>query len=174
MWRVCIEKKSHCGVNVQKSFHQVKMCKWHPANINVSRLVCSLLCAHTCLQFMAGQLKRELIKTKYVNLTILPLHPPRTVVESGSCLPCWKALRGNQKRMTEWKRPFKQWAQKTCKIEGRRMEEEERGVEAGRFQEGRAKQSDGKWKKEKAFKKKKKKRVLGEPVFQVTPDLDLL
>lgn len=30
------------------------------------------------------------------------------------CLPCWKALRGNQKRMTEWNRPFRQWAQKTC------------------------------------------------------------
>lgn len=125
---------------------------------------------------MAGRLKRELIKTKYVNLTILPLHPPRAVVESGSCLPCWKALRGNQKRMTEWKRPFKQWAQKTCKIEGRRMEEEgkqEGGVGGGRFQEGRAKQSGGTWKKEKAFKKKKKG-VLGAPVFQVTPDLDLL
>lgn len=40
-------------------------------------LVCVALGgAHTCLQFMTGRLKRELIKTKYVRLTILPLHPP--------------------------------------------------------------------------------------------------
>lgn len=77
--------------------------------------------------------------------------------------------------MTEWKRPFKQWAQKTCKIEGRRMEEEERewGWEGGgRFQEGRAKQGEMARKKGKSIKKKKG--VLGAPVFQVTPDLDLL
>lgn len=54
--------------------------------MNVSRLVCGLFCAHTCLQFMAGRLKRELIKTKYVNLTILPLHPPE------SCGGVWELL----------------------------------------------------------------------------------
>lgn len=132
--------------------------------MNVSRLVCGLLCAHTCLQFMAGRLKRELIKTKYVNLTILPLFiPPRAVVESGSCLPCWKALRGNQKRMTEWKRPFKQWAQKTCKIEGRRMEEEERGregregeLEAGDSKKGEQSRTTASEKRKKHKKNKKK------------------
>lgn len=41
--------------------------------------------AHTCLQFMTGWLKRELIKTKYVSLTVLLIYapgPPRAVEES--------------------------------------------------------------------------------------------
>lgn len=46
--------------------------------MNMCLLVCVALGGvHTCLQFMTGRLKRELIKTKYVHLTILPLHPPR-------------------------------------------------------------------------------------------------
>lgn len=55
-------------------------------NLNIRLLVCVTLAeAHTCLQFMTGRLKRELIKTKYVCLTVLPLHPsspPRTTVKS--------------------------------------------------------------------------------------------
>lgn len=53
---------------------------------NICLLVCVALAgADTCLQFMTGRLKREIIKTKYVGLTVLPLHPPRpprAVVES--------------------------------------------------------------------------------------------
>lgn len=90
--------------------------------------------AHTCLQFMTRRRERELIKTKYVCLTVplYPLSPARAMERvSGSYLPCWNALRGNQKRMTEWKRPFRQWAQKTCKKRGKK----DRG-EAGKRRRG--------------------------------------
>lgn len=147
--------------------------------MNIRLLVCVALArAHTCLQFMTGHLKRELIKTKYVCLTVLPLHPESAEScggVSGSCLPCWKALRGNQKRMTEWKRPFRQWAQKTCKKRGRRMEGKEArggggegwGVGGGRrFQEERDRERDTQ-----KGEKKHEKRVWGAPAYQVTPDL---
>lgn len=56
---------------------------WTGANMKTRLLMCVALAgAHTCLQFMTERLKREVIKTKYVCLTVLPLRPPRAVAES--------------------------------------------------------------------------------------------
>lgn len=138
----------------EKSFQQDI---WSPENMYLCSSVNFAAAAHVCNPWWS---KRELIKTKYVFDC-----PPSSSTEptrsrgrvSGSYLPCWKALRGNQKRMTEWKRPFRQWAQKTCKIGGRRMKEEVEGDRGGGWMQQevprRESEGGGRQKKKKSMRK---------------------
>lgn len=122
---------------------------------------------------MAGRMKRELIKTKYVNLTILPLHPPESCGGVWELLTVLEGFKGEPEEDDGVEEAVQTMGpedlQKRGQKDGGGRKGGGGGVGGGRFQEGRAKQRDGKWKKEKALKKKRKKKGAGSSSLPSDP-----
>lgn len=77
---------------------------------------------------MTGPLKRELIKTKYVHLTILPLHPPRELRWSlWELLTMLEGFKGEPEEDDGVEEAVQTMGPEDLQKEGWRMEEEERG-----------------------------------------------
>lgn len=87
------------GMLITRSeFQWVILYIWTVVNMDTRSLAYAFLAgAHTCLQFMRAWLKIGLIKTKYVRLTVLPLHPGTTEQSQGATYHAGK-LEGGTRR----------------------------------------------------------------------------